>query len=1334
MAANGMSSSSQPLIPVFNGEKYEFWSIKMKTLFRSQELWDIVEDGFVDVQEPDAEEERRLKEIRKLDAKALFFIQQAVHETIFSRIAAAATSRDAWLTLKTEFQGSSKVITVKLQSLRRDFETLFMKNSESVQDFLSRVSGIVSQMKSYGEEVGDEIVVSKVLRSLPSKFDHVVAAIEESKDLSVFSFDQLMGSLQSHESRINKSTERTEEQAFQVKEQPQIQNEKSLEQGVQGRGRGSFRGRGRGRGRSQSKWTNSRRNGVQCYNCHRFGHIEANCWYKNDQAGYVEEEEEESMLFMARSTTIDHKTDVWFVDSGCSHHMTGDRKGFKELDETKKRRIWLGDNKEIQVEGEGIVAVQTSQGKVKLIQNVLFAPSLAHNLLSVGQLLNSGFSVLFDDSSCVIKNKNSGQILASIRMTENKMFPLEVSKVEQALVVSEKNLEESKLWHLRYGHLNMSGLRLLSQNKMVHGLPNIGPVENVCEGCIYGKQHRKSFPVGRSFRATSCLEIVHADLCGPMNTESLAGSRYFLLLTDDYSRMSWVYFLKLKSETFASFKKFKALVENQVGNKVRVLRTDRGGEFLSQEFKVFCEENGIHRELTAPYTPEQNGIAERKNRTVMEMARSMLKSKDLPNQFWAEAVHTAVYLLNISPTKAVMGRTPFEICKGRKPWVSHLRIFGCIAYALINSQHHKKLDEKSEKCIFFGYCSESKAFRLYNPTNGKVIIRRDVVFDENACWKWESNNQSSQVAVGNEAVPGEAVSQPLADTPSHSSGNSSNISPSGSSPTLMVPDSEDSDETPPQKFRSLSDIYETCTFALFGADPASFKEASTKMEWRCAMEEELMAIRKNGTWDLVDLPDGKNVIGLKWVFKTKYHVDGSVQKHKARLVAKGYSQQQGIDFDETFSPVARFETIRIVLALAVQLKWKVYQFDVKSAFLNGDLEEEVYVTQPDGYVEKGKENKVYKLKKALYGLKQAPRAWYSKIDSHFRENGFERSKNEPTLYVKKYEKNDLLMVCLYVDDMIYMGSSHSLVCDFKSSMMKKFEMTDLGVLHYFLGLEVKQEEDGIFISQRKYAIDLLKRFNLLNCKTVATPMNVNEKLQLDDDIEKADGSYFRSLVGGLIYLTHTRPDISFSVGMISRFMHRPSKHHLGAAKRVLRYVAGTTGFGLWYFRSSNFNLYGYSDSDYGRCLDDRKSVSGNFFTLGSAAITWSSKKQPTAALSTSEAEYVAAASSTCQALWLRKILADLHQEQKGATKIFCDNLSAIAMAKNPVCHGRSKHIDIRHHFIRELVAEGLIELKSCSTEEQVADILTKALPPAKHNYFMLRLGICDFESRGSVEN
>ncbi|GJR77080.1 retrovirus-related pol polyprotein from transposon TNT 1-94 [Tanacetum coccineum] len=389
-------------------------------------------------------------------------------------------------------------------------------------------------------------------------------------------------------------------------------------------------------------------------------------------------------------------------------------------------------------------------------------------------------------------------------------------------------------------------------------------------------------------------------------------------------------------------------------------------------------------------------------------------------------------------------------------------------------------------------------------------------------------------------------------------------------------------------------------------------------------------------------------------FARSFNTDGSVQKHKARLVAKGYAQQQGVDFDETFSPVARFETVRILLSLAAHLNWPVYQFDVKSAFLNGELEEEVYVCQPEGFVVRN--NKI-------------------------------KSENEPTLYVKKSDNGDFLVVCIYVDDMIYMGSSQKLVSEFKSCMMSEFEMSDLGNLKYFLGLEVKQADDGIFVSQRKYAKDLLSKFGMQNCNGEATPMNPGEKLQQDDGTEFADPSYYRSLVGGLNYLTNTRPDIMFSVSVLSRYLHMPTMHHLGAATRVLRYVAETYDFGIWYSRAADFNLFGYSDSDWGGCKDDGKSTSGHMFSLGSGAISWSSKKQEVVALSSGEAEYIAVTSAACQAVWLRRLLNDLHKEQQGSTIILCDNKATIAMTKNPAFHNRTKHIDIRYHFIRTLAAK-----------------------------------------------
>ena len=422
------------------------------------------------------------------------------------------------------------------------------------------------------------------------------------------------------------------------------------------------------------------------------------------------------------------------------------------------------------------------------MHDILFVPSLAHNLLSVGQLIVSALIVIFDNGHCVIQDKKSSQQIVKIGMTQNRMFPLEVSSIVKKACVA-KGINDSDLWHLCYGHLHLKVLKLLNQKDMVLGLPNIDAIE-FCEGCVLGKQSRKSFPIGKSWRASQCLELVHADLCGPMNTEYFNGSCYFLLFTDDYSRMSWVYFPKLKFEAFEYFKKFKALVEKQSDRCIKVLRTDRGGEFCSNEFTTFCEENGIHRELTSPHTPEQNGIAEQKNRTMVEKARSMIKARELLNQFWAEAVATAMYLLNLSPTKAVPNRTPYEAWRGVKPRVSHLKVFGCIAYTTVKSSHHK-LDEKSEKCIFVGYSLQSKAYRLYNPISGKIIISRDVIFNEEASWNWsiKEDGKLGLFLVDLENAKSEPASQELLGD------NSSQTSPSPtSSPSSSL------SETPPRKF------------------------------------------------------------------------------------------------------------------------------------------------------------------------------------------------------------------------------------------------------------------------------------------------------------------------------------------------------------------------------------------------------------------------------------------------------------------------------------------------------------------------------------------------------
>ncbi|KAL0377326.1 UNVERIFIED_CONTAM: Retrovirus-related Pol polyprotein from transposon RE1 [Sesamum radiatum] len=540
------------------------------------------------------------------------------------------------------------------------------------------------------------------------------------------------------------------------------------------------------------------------------------------------------------------------------------------------------------------------------------------------------------------------------------------------------------------------------------------------------------------------------------------------------------------------------------------------------------------------------------------------------------------------------------------------------------------------------------------------------------------------------------------------------------SPRRPPQSEETEEETPPRRTKLLSDIYETCNFVMM--EPESFEAAAKHEVWVQAMKEEIKMIEKNDTWELAERPKDKEVIGVKWIYKTKLNADGSIQKHKARLVAKGYSQLPGIDYTETFAPVARLDTIRALVAIAANKKWKIYQMDVKSAFLNGYIDEEIYVEQPQGFVAKGCEEKVLRLKKALYGLKQAPRAWYSRIDNYFMNQGFRRSLSKPTLYVKR-QGNDTLIVSLYVDDLIYTGNNEKMIHDFKEDMMKTFEMSDLGLMHFFLGIEINQEKEGIFICQKKYTETLLKKFKMESCKIVTTPLVTGEKYKKEDGSEKVNGSIYKSLIGSLLYLTATRPDIMFATSLLSRFMQSPSQVHYGAAKRILRYLQGTKDFGIWYKSTNDAKLVGYTDSDWAGSADDMKSTSGYTFSLGSGIFSWASKKQATVAQSSAEAEYIAAAAASNQATWLRRILEDMGEKQEEPTTIYCDNKSAIAITKNPVQHNRTKHIDIKYHALREATTRGEIELKYCSTEEQLADMFTKALLRDKFEELRTKIGV-----------
>ncbi|TYK05470.1 Retrovirus-related Pol polyprotein from transposon TNT 1-94 [Cucumis melo var. makuwa] len=572
-----------------------------------------------------------------------------------------------------------------------------------------------------------------------------------------------------------------------------------------------------------------------------------------------------------------------------------------------------------------------------------------------------------------------------------------------ATKIPVKGKDPNWIWHLRFGHLNFDSLRLLARKDMVKGLPYVKHPDQLCEGYLDGKQSRKSFPQESSSRARRPVELVHTDLCGLIKPSSFGKNNYFLLFIDAFTRKTWVYFVKEKSEVFDMFKRFKALVEKESGYYIKALRSDRGGEFTSNEFKTFYTENKIRRPMTVPFTPQQNGVVERKNRTIINMAQNMLKCKKMPKEFWAQVVECAVYLSNRSPTRSLWNKSPQQAWTGRKPSIAHLIVFRCMTYSYIPDQKRKDY-----KFLFFP----------------------------------NDHDEPSDIA-----SPLTTPTSPITQQQSTSSSSASSSE----------------------------------------GEPLNFEEALQNDKWKIAMDEEIKAIKKNDTWELSTLPNGKKAM------------------------------------------------------------------DVKSAFLNGYLEEEVYLEQPPGYSVKDQGDKVLKLKKALYRLKQTPRMWNSRINKY----------------------------CSLI-----MGNCASMFKYLKKAMTQEFEMTDIELMSYNLGIEVKQSEEDIFISQERYTREILEKFNMINSKPVTTSIETGTKLFKHEEGDDVDPSYFKSLVGSLRYLTCTRLDILFSVGLVSQFMESPTTTHLKVAKRILRYLKGTLDYELFYFSSKEFKLEGYCESDWAGDTND----------------------------------------------------------------------------------------------------------------------------------------------------
>ena len=796
-----------------------------------------------------------------------------------------------------------------------------------------------------------------------------------------------------------------------------------------------------------------------CHYCGKPGHLKRNCRKLASESATASERRDKSgfkakrgVTHKANKTSAGHK-DIgnsssddealvvchalsarsqgnWIVDSGATCHMCNDQKLFGKFEHLPTfQEVTLGDGHALEATGQGTVSLEMrlSDEKTKrcVLHNVLYVPKLSYNLLSVTRVSESGKVVKFDNAGCQILNKHNK--LTAVATKVGSLYYLEYKELEknQQMCAVEKESKE-RLWHRRYGHLGEHNLKKLAGKKLVDHFDYDGSKEiGLCETCIGGKHHKSPFPSTGGTCSKELLGLVHSDVCGKMNTKSIGGAEYFLTFIDDRTRYVWVYPMKHKSEVFDHFLEWKAMVENASGHKLKVLCTDNGGEFTSTKFEEFLKSKGIRHERTIPKTPEQNGVAERLNQTLVETVRSMLLDSKLPQKFWAEALSTATYLRNRSPTKVIEGMTPHEAWAKEKPQVKHLRVFGCDAYVHIPKDERQKLDSKMRKCIFLGYGKETKGYRLYDPNQGRVIFSRDVKFNE------------SEKKEGTETTD--------CDTPVHLikldfSEDSETISDSENCPTEQpivesVPRRSERERRPPDFYGTRANVT-----SQYPNEPKSIKEAISspeKSQWEKAMKTEMQSLRENEVWDLVKLPKGRKAIGSKWVYKIKTGPDGLIERYKARLVAQGFSQKYGDDYDETFCPVVRLESLRALIALAVQKGLKLHQVDVTTAFLNGELEEEVYMKQPEGFITDGKDHLVCKLKKSIYGLKQSPRCWNTALDSYLKDMGFVQSVSDPCLYT---DAEDTFFIGVYVDDIILAGCSDKKIKEVKDALAHRFDI------------------------------------------------------------------------------------------------------------------------------------------------------------------------------------------------------------------------------------------------------------------------------------------------------
>lgn len=1298
--------SKTKIMPTINKlkgmEDYNDWKFAMKMLLLREKLWTCIQIC------PDP---NKVDEIDR-DSEALSLICLYVEPNIYPYVRETETAKHAWDNLARVFEdkGVNRRISL-LDSLLGEK----LNNHNSIHDYVTAVMTTANKLKDIGKGIDDELVAVVLLRGLPDEYKPLRMALEHS------------------------GMEITSENV----------RAKLLQEDLR---------KGNGEDKVLLTETNKgwkpKKGIVRCFKCGKKGHKKPDCPLLigvSSNSDMKAPKTKKNVSLHAVYGVGNFSATDWYIDSGASNHMSFNRDWFTYVNKVNNVDISCANKQKMTISGVGDIKIKLNNN-VATVNESLYIPDLSANLLSVSKLVSKGLCVVFNSLGCSIYDEKEcklsihGNVVASAREVGgiyklNNCKPVALSAVRE---------HSKSLWHRRLGHVNEQSMKLLKDG-LVSGVTYTEANSDAgrCIACIQGKQHRLPFDKSGGQRAKEKLQLVHMDLCGPMDADSYNGARYMLLLIDDYTRKVFIYFLRNKYEVFDSMKDFTLEVEKETDLKIKTFRSDNGTEFVNSKINNFLKERGIKHQLTVPYTPEQNGVAERTIRTITEMTRCMLLDSELPKKLWAEAANTAVYIKNRLPHSANKGRIPEEMWTGNKVDLSHLKVFGSTAYVHVPHQLRKgKWGSKSKRYIFVGYCLETKGYRLFDTSNPKKIIRaRDVIFLEE---KRQNHNDSHNYdeMVYSEIVDNERSVQNHNRDTIIAEADSSNINIDLSNESISR--SDDSENVIPQVISERhqsedENIHEEPElrrslrphrplrdpdFVYYHAvvvdedEPLTVSEALSRTDnddWKRAMQNEFDSMRENNVWELVDRPTNAKIIRCKWVFKLKRDADDNI-KHKARLVAKGFTQSYGVDYFETFSPVVRRATLRLLFALAAQYNLCIDHFDVSTAFLNGDLDETIYMTQPEGYNVDSK--KVCLLKKAIYGLKQAPRCWNKKATEVLMTLGYKQLESEPCVYIKR-NNDKLIIIALYVDDFFVFHNNADEKSNLFTTLNMNFKIRDLGEARQCLGMRLRRNSDGgVSLDQKQYILSVLDKFGMSDCKTAPIPLDTNVQDLFESDTMEVIDCPYQSLIGALNYLAvNSRPDIAHALSLLSQYNNKYKKIHWESAKHVLRYLKGTLDYCLEFKKRVNSScITGFVDADWGSSKD-RRSYSGQLFKVYGNPVSWDSKKQRCVSLSSTEAEYVAVTEACKEALFLRRIFTEVTGCNLQSVTLLNDNQSAIKLAYNPVFHNRTKHIDIRMHFVRECLDKGYLTLSYMSTENMPADVLTKLLPKVKHMKCVKNLGL-----------